>query len=113
MEEAGAAARLALAATGDGARLVYVALAEPDKSVVLGWDGTAAPRKALAVTYAKPAGLTWMITVDLAAEAVTARVPVPGAQPSIMIDEWMANAERHQGRPVVPGGAAPSAASPT
>jgi hypothetical protein len=34
VEEAGAAARLALAATGDGARLAYVALAEPDKSVI-------------------------------------------------------------------------------
>jgi primary-amine oxidase len=93
VQEAGAAARLALAATGDGARLVYVALAEPDKSVVVGWDGTARPRQALAVTYAKPAGLTWMITVDLAAEAVIAKVPVPGAQPPIMLDEWMANAD--------------------
>jgi primary-amine oxidase len=93
VEEAGAAARLALAATGDGARLVSVALAEPDKSVVLSWDGTPLPRKALAVTYAKPAGLTWMITIDLTAGAVAAMVPVPGAQPSIMIDEWMANAE--------------------
>jgi primary-amine oxidase len=93
VEEAAAAARLALAATGEGARLVYVALAEPDKSVVLGWDGTPAPRKALAVTYAKPAGLTWMITIDLAAGAVAAKVPVPGAQPPIMIEEWMADAE--------------------
>jgi primary-amine oxidase len=93
VEEAGAAARLALAATGEGARLVYVALAEPDKSVVLGWDGTPAPRRALAVTYAKPAGLTWMITIDLAAGAVAAKVPVPGAQPPIMIAEWMADAE--------------------
>ena len=93
VEEAGAAARLALAATGEGARLVHVALAEPDKAVVLGWDGTPLPRQALAVTYAKPAGLTWMITVDLAAGAVTAKVPVPGAQPPIMIEEWMANAE--------------------
>src|SRR5262245_61922352 len=91
--EAGAAARIALAATGDGARLVHVALAEPDQSAVLGWDGTPLPRTVLAVTYAKPAGLTWMITVDLAAEAVTAKVPVPGAQPSIMLDEWMADAD--------------------
>jgi len=93
VEEAGAAARLALAATGEGARLVSVALAEPDKSVVLSWDGTPLPRKALAVTYARPAGLTWMTTIDLSAGTVTTRVPVPGAQPSIMIDEWMANAE--------------------
>jgi primary-amine oxidase len=92
VEETGAAARLAMAAAGEGARLVYVALAEPDKSAVLGWDGGPQPREALAVTYAKPAGLTWMITVDLAAGAVTAKVPVPGAQPPIMIDEWMANA---------------------
>ena len=91
--EAGTAAKLALAATGDGARLVYVALAEPDKAAVLGWDGGALPREALVVTYEKPARMTWMITVSLDENAVTAKVPVPGAQPPIMMDEWMADGE--------------------
>jgi primary-amine oxidase len=93
VEEAATAARLALAATGEGARLVYVALDEPDKAAVLGWDGTPLPRTALVVTYAKPRHLTWMITVSLDEAAVTRQVPVPGAQPPIMIDEWMADSE--------------------
>src|ERR1700757_4614185 len=41
--EAGTAAKLALAATGDGARLGYVTLAEPEEADVLGWDGTPPP----------------------------------------------------------------------
>ena len=93
VEEAATAARLALAATGEGARLVYVALDEPDKAAVLGWDGTPLPRTALVVTYARPRHLTWMITVSLDEAAVTRQVPVPGAQPPIMIDEWMADSE--------------------
>ncbi len=40
--EAGQASRLALAAVGPGARLVYCALAEPAKRAVLAWDGHAA-----------------------------------------------------------------------
>src|SRR6266404_9627105 len=91
--EAGTAAQLALKATGAGARLVYVALAEPDKRAVLGWDGTPLPRQAFVVTYEKPEGLTWIVTVDLGEPAVVTKVPVPGAQPPIMMDEWMANAE--------------------
>jgi primary-amine oxidase len=91
--EAGTAAKLALAATGEGARLVYVALAEPDKAAVLGWDGTPLPRAALVVTYAKHARMTWMITVSLDTESVTGKVPVPGAQPPIMMEEWLADSE--------------------
>src|SRR2546430_2298172 len=86
VEEAGTAARLALAATGNGARLVYVTLAEPDKAAVLGWDGTPLPRAALAVTYAKPARMSWVITVSLdrdTGEMVELQdgevVPVPAA----------------------------------
>jgi primary-amine oxidase len=93
VEEAATAARLALAATGEGARLVYVALAEPDKAAVLGWDGTPLPRTALAVTHEKPARTTWTNTVSLDEARVLARVPVPGAQPQITLEEWMANAE--------------------
>jgi primary-amine oxidase len=99
LEEAAIAARLALSETGDGARLVHVALAEPDKAAVLGWDGSPLPRQVLAVTYAKPQRLTWMITITLhdgpngPAATLTRKVPVPGAQPPIMMDEWVANAQ--------------------
>ena len=98
IDEAATAARLALAAAGDGARLVYIALDEPDKAAVLGWDGaplprTVLPRTVLAVIYARPQGLTWMITVSLDEASVTGKVPLPGAQPPIMMDEWVANAE--------------------
>ena len=73
--EAGTAAKLALAATGDGARLVYITLAEPEKADVLGWDGTPLPRAALAVTYERAARTVWMVTVSLDQNAVTAKVP--------------------------------------
>ena len=97
--EAGTVAKLALASTGDGARLVYVALAEPEKAAVLGWDGGPLPRTALAVTYERPRRMTWMITVSLDENAVTAKVPVPGAQPPIMADEFTADGERIKAHP--------------
>jgi primary-amine oxidase len=93
VEEAGTAARLAMAATGEGARLVHVELAEPAKPAVLGWDGAPLPRRALAVTYDKRNGLTWLVTVDLGEPAVAARAPVPGAQPPVMAEEMKADAE--------------------
>ena len=92
--ETGTAAKLALAATGDGARLVYVTLAEPEKADVLGWDGTPLPRAALAVTYERSTRTVWMITVSLDENAVTAKVPVPGARPPIMMEEFTATGER-------------------
>ncbi|MGH3248688.1 MAG: hypothetical protein ACRDOI_21140, partial [Trebonia sp.] len=91
--EAGTAARLALEAVGPGGRLAYVALAEPAKEAVRGWDGTPHPRAALAVVYARPQRLAWMVTVSLDAGTVTARVPVPGAQPSLTADEWYGSGE--------------------
>ncbi|HZZ55718.1 MAG TPA: hypothetical protein VFE26_15705, partial [Trebonia sp.] len=72
--ETGTAAKLALTATGDAARLVYVTLAEPEKADVLGWDGTPLPRAALAVTYERAARAVWMVTVSLDENAVTAKV---------------------------------------
>ena len=76
--EAGGAARAALEAVGPESRLAYVALAEPPKEVVRGWDGAPLPRAALAVVYSKRERLTWMVTVSLADETVTAKVPVAG-----------------------------------
>jgi Cu2+-containing amine oxidase len=49
---------------------------------------------ALAVTYERPKRLTWMITVSLDENAVTAKVPVPGARPPIMMEEFTATGER-------------------
>jgi len=92
--ETGTAAELALAATGDSARLVYVTLAEPEKADVLGWDGTPLPRAALAVTWERPKRLIWMITVSLDENAVTAKVPVPGARPPIMLEGRRAASRR-------------------
>jgi primary-amine oxidase len=90
--EAAAACRLALGAGfGPGARLAYCALDEPPKETVLGWDGDAVPRQVLCVLYEKPAHMTWLVTVALDGEAVVSKVPVPGAQPPIMMDEWVAN----------------------
>jgi primary-amine oxidase len=93
VEEAGTAARLALAAAGPGSRLVSCALAEPAKAAVLGWDGTPLPRQAMCVVYTRPDRMTWMVTVSLDTGQVAAAVPVPGAQPSIMMEEFFANGE--------------------
>jgi primary-amine oxidase len=93
VEEAAAACRLALGAGfGPGIRLVYCALDEPPKETVLGWDGDAVSRQVLCVLYDKPGRLTWLVTVAPDDEAVVSKVPVPGAQPPIMMDEWVANA---------------------
>jgi primary-amine oxidase len=92
-DEAATAARLALTATGEEARLVYVALDEPGKAAVLGWDGTPLPRTVLAVTYDKPGRLTWMSIVSLDEARVLARDPVPDGQPQVTMEEWIANAD--------------------
>jgi primary-amine oxidase len=99
VNEAAAAGRLALASgLGPGTRVVYCALVEPAKDVVLGWDGQAVSRDVCFVLYERPAHTTWLVTVR-DAEAVTSRVAVPGAQPPIMIEEWVANAEQIKADP--------------
>jgi primary-amine oxidase len=98
--EAAAAVRLALASgTGPGTRLVYCALVEPPRELVLGWDGRAVPRHALCVLYERPARTTWLVTVGLDDQAVASRAAVPGVQPPIMIEEWLANAEQIKADP--------------
>jgi len=93
--EAGAAARLALGASGPGSRLVYCALAEPAKAAVRGWDdGQPVPREVLCVVYERPRAVTWMVTVALDEPArVTSAVPVPGVQPLITGDQFVADSE--------------------
>jgi primary-amine oxidase len=98
--EAATAGRLALASgVGPGTRVVYCALAEPAKEAVLGWDGSAVPREVLCVLYERSARTTWLVTVSLDEEAVASRVPVPGAQPPIMAEEWLANADQIKSDP--------------
>ena len=96
--EAGAAARLALDASGPGSRLVYCALDEPAKAAVRGWDGGGGqpvPRQALCVIYERPQGLTWLVTVVLGEQArVASAVPVPGVQPLVTGDQFVADSER-------------------
>jgi primary-amine oxidase len=100
VDETGIACRIALASgVAPGTRLVYCALDEPPKEAVFGWDGQALARRVLCVLYEKPARMTWLVTVSLDEETVVSRVPVPGAQPPVMIEEWQANAEQIKADP--------------
>jgi primary-amine oxidase len=97
--EAGAACRLALAATGPGTRVAYCALAEPPKETVLGWDGSPVAREVACVLYERPARQTWQVTVSLDTAAVVAKVAAPGAQPPIMVEEWLASSAQIKADP--------------
>ena len=113
VEEAATAARIALADTGPGTRLVYCELVEPARDVVLGWtsqDGQAVPRLARCVLYqpqapggqpSAPDGTapTTVVTVSLDDQAVTAAVPVPGVQPQVMFTEFVTGAEQIKADP--------------
>ncbi|MEN3310554.1 MAG: primary-amine oxidase [Micromonosporaceae bacterium] len=71
-------------------RFVWCALAEPPKEQVLGWDGAPLPRKVMCAVYERATRRTALVTADLD----TGRVEVeeaPGAQPQIMIEEWLAD----------------------
>ena len=71
---------------------------------MLGWDGTLLPRAALAVTWERAKRLTWMITVSLDENAVTAKVLVPGARPPILMEEFTAAGIRIRDDPAPPSG---------
>ncbi|MGH3125489.1 MAG: hypothetical protein ACRDND_31300, partial [Streptosporangiaceae bacterium] len=98
-DEAGLASRLSLAAAGPGSRLAYCALAEPAKRAVLAWDGRPLPREARCVLYQRPPGQTWVVTVSLDEAAVISKILVPGVQPPIMAEEWMANTDQIKADP--------------
>jgi primary-amine oxidase len=100
VSESAAACRLALdSGVGPGARVVYCALAEPAKDAVLGWAGGAVARQVLCVLYERPARTTWQVTVDLDEGRVASRVAVPGVQPPVMMEEWVANGEQIKADP--------------
>jgi primary-amine oxidase len=94
VSEVRAACRLALGSgAGAAARVVYCALVEPPKDVVLGWDGrTPVPREVLCVLYDRMSGTSWLVTVSLDQQSVASQIT--GAQPPVMVEEWFANAEQ-------------------
>jgi primary-amine oxidase len=93
VDETATACGLALADAGPGVRVVYCALEEPGKEEVLGWDGTALGRVATVCLYERPARETWIVTVSLDQARVVSRIPVPGVQPPILVEEFEANAD--------------------
>jgi primary-amine oxidase len=100
VSEAALACRLALASgVGPGTRVVYCALAEPAKDLVLGWAGRALPRDVCCVLYEGAVRRTWLVTVRVTEAVVLGRTEVPGVQPPIMIEEWVANAEQIKANP--------------
>jgi primary-amine oxidase len=97
VDEAVTACRIALASSGPGTRVVYCALDEPARQAVLG--SKPVPRRTVCALYERPARTTWLVTVSLDDETVTARLPVPGAQPPILTEEWVANSEQIKADP--------------
>ncbi len=69
-------------------RFVSVALKEPDKALVHGFDGERrVPRQAFAVLFDNAANACYEATVSLSEGAVTAWEHIPGVQPTMTIDE--------------------------
>jgi primary-amine oxidase len=100
-DEAGAACQIVLTsgAVDPGARIVSAALAEPPKDVVLGWAGAALPREVVVVTYERPTRRTSMVRVSLDDKTVVNCVRASGAQPPIMLEEIIGNAEQIKADP--------------
>jgi primary-amine oxidase len=80
-------------AVDPGVRVVYCALAEPPKDTVLAWDGAPLPRLVTCVTYDRSRRLTQWATVSLDEATLVDVTDVEGAQPPILMEEWIANAE--------------------
>jgi len=97
--EAATACRLALGSgVGRDARVVYCALVEPPKDVVLGWAGsTPISREVLCVLYDRQTGAPWLVTVSLEQQSVASQIT--GAQPPVMAEEWFANGEQIKADP--------------
>jgi primary-amine oxidase len=69
----------------------FIALQEPPKAVVKGWTGGGDfPRAATVHALHAPSNRTWVITVDLRAEAVTSlQLVPPGSQPAVTATEYV------------------------
>jgi primary-amine oxidase len=72
-------------------RIVYCALAEPPKEMMLAWDGTPRPRRLLCAVYDRPRRLAQLVTVSLTPPAVVDVTDRPGEQPPILREEWLAD----------------------
>lgn len=70
-----------------GARFPIVMVKEPEKTT-LAAPAAAVPRQAMLVVYEPKPGALWEVTVDLPAGRIAEAVPVPGAQPPILLDEY-------------------------
>src|SRR3954451_1193062 len=69
-------------------RFVSVALKEPAKATVHGWDGKRAlPRAAFAVLFDNATNTAHEATLSLAENAVMDFKSLPGSQPTMTIDE--------------------------
>ena len=98
VSEAATACRLALASgVAPGTRVVYCALKEPVKELVLGWHGQAVARDVCCLLYERPERTTWLVTVRDG--TVVEKVALPAVQPPIMIEEWVANGEQIKADP--------------
>jgi primary-amine oxidase len=70
----------------EAARFPIVQAKEPAKAALLA--GTPGPRQAWLAVYESRKGELWQVTVDLPGGGIAEAVPVPGAQPPILLDEY-------------------------
>ncbi|HEY2240646.1 MAG TPA: primary-amine oxidase [Streptosporangiaceae bacterium] len=94
--EARTACRVALAAgfARGTTRVVYCALGEPPVSAIFSWDGTPVARQACCVLYERPKRTAWLVMVSLDDQMVISKTVMPGIQPPILPEEWVANGEQ-------------------
>jgi primary-amine oxidase len=76
------------------ARFVYITLAEPDKATVLGFQpGDAIDRRAFVILRERAERKTYEAIVSVTGGAVVSWHEVPGVQPAIMFEEFLASEE--------------------
>jgi len=66
----------------------YVALDEPPKASVIGWDGGAFTRRSTIHVLHPPSNRTWIATVDLQSDTVTHLELVTSGQPAVTAEEF-------------------------
>ncbi len=100
-DEVAAACRIAKTSSlvDRGARVVYCALAEPPKEIVLGWDGAPVRREVVCLLYERPLHRTSMVTVSIHDGLVTKCDQLRSVQPPIMLEEFFAGADQIKADP--------------